>query len=199
MISSTISSSSKTFSFEPILEHIQCQKETLFLNRVNDRVSVFEVALSNHSGQEVIRLAGSGTSLEKDFLTSDFGTRTISVITLDAIVQEKQIPLPDFIKIDVEGYEYKVLQGAKNTLRSSKPILFIEIAKTFNDRHFTNKDFLSIFTFLSSLDYEPYLVKENKVRHFEPTEIIDGVNMYLFLNKKTHLQDKSLLNKITLL
>jgi hypothetical protein len=114
-------------------------------------------------------------------------------------VQEKQIPLPDFIKIDVEGYEYKVLQGAKNTLRSSKPILFIEIAKTFNDRHFTNKDFLSIFTFLSSLDYEPYLVKENKVRHFEPTEIIDGVNMYLFLNKKTHLQDKSLLNKITLL
>ncbi|MBK7684492.1 MAG: FkbM family methyltransferase [Bacteroidetes bacterium] len=32
----------------------------------------------------------------------------------------------DFIKIDVEGYEYAVLSGARETLKS-KPVLFIEV------------------------------------------------------------------------
>jgi hypothetical protein len=33
----------------------------------------------------------------------------------------------DFIKIDVEGYEYSVLQGAMDTLRSFRPILMFEL------------------------------------------------------------------------
>jgi FkbM family methyltransferase len=198
MVSSIASPSSKIFSFEPLKEHIMCQKETLFLNKVDDRVTIFELALSDHEGHEVIRLAGSGTSLEKDFLLSDFGTRAILVTKLDTLVQEKKLPMPHFIKIDVEGYEYKVLQGAKKTLELSKPILFIEIAKTFKNRNFINKDYTSIFTFLESLNYEPYVVQENNLVHVKSTEIADGVAMYLFLNKHTHLQDIHLMKNINL-
>ena len=32
-----------------------------------------------------------------------------------------------FIKIDVEGFEYKVLQGFENTIINNKPVIFIEI------------------------------------------------------------------------
>ena len=37
----------------------------------------------------------------------------------------------DTIKIDVEGYEYKVLSGAKDTLKKYKPLMFLEIHASF--------------------------------------------------------------------
>jgi FkbM family methyltransferase len=39
----------------------------------------------------------------------------------------------DFIKIDVEGMEHKVLRGARKTIEASRPVCFIEIHKT--DQH----------------------------------------------------------------
>ena len=48
-------------------------------------------------------------------------------ITLDQWANDYQIRSLDFIKIDVEGYEYSVLQGAMDTLRSFRPILMFEL------------------------------------------------------------------------
>jgi FkbM family methyltransferase len=36
--------------------------------------------------------------------------------TLDTVVKEKELPLPDLIKIDVQGSEIDILKGAKNTI-----------------------------------------------------------------------------------
>ncbi len=33
----------------------------------------------------------------------------------------------DFVKMDVEGFEYKVLKGGRNLLINDKPILWVEI------------------------------------------------------------------------
>ena len=50
------------------------------------------------------------------------------------LLKEKLI-FPDFIKIDVEGLEYNVLNGMKNTLHEKKPKLFIEIhGQTFEEK-----------------------------------------------------------------
>ena len=35
----------------------------------------------------------------------------------------------DFVKIDVEGYENKVILGAENTLKKHKPIIIVEQKK----------------------------------------------------------------------
>ena len=37
------------------------------------------------------------------------------------------LPTPDFVKIDAEGWEYDVLQGMGDTLQCRRPLLFIEI------------------------------------------------------------------------
>lgn len=48
-------------------------------------------------------------------------------IPLDKWVRESEISNVDFIKIDVEGYEYLVLEGANDTLRSFQPIVMLEL------------------------------------------------------------------------
>ena len=67
-------------------------------------------------------------------LLASAGTDRVPVITLDDFVRERQTPTAatpalerlDFIKIDVEGMELKVMQGARNTLLRLRPILYFE-------------------------------------------------------------------------
>jgi FkbM family methyltransferase len=51
----------------------------------------------------------------------------ISITTLDDDIREVSLPAPDFIKIDVEGAELAALSGARNTILSHKPRLFLEM------------------------------------------------------------------------
>ena len=51
----------------------------------------------------------------------------VNTDTIDNLVLNEKISKPDFIKIDVEGEEFKVIKGAGKTLQQFKPILFIEI------------------------------------------------------------------------
>jgi FkbM family methyltransferase len=57
----------------------------------------------------------------------NFPYKTIEVDLLDNIASEKKIAKADLIKIDVEGFEYSVLLGAKELIQKSKPTLFIEL------------------------------------------------------------------------
>lgn len=53
-------------------------------------------------------------------------TIKINILSLDEFLKDKSNP--DFIRMDVEGYEYFILQGMKNTLKSKHPMkIFIEL------------------------------------------------------------------------
>ena len=68
-----------------------------------------------------------------DVLTSLDGTRvpdpvelTVPVTTLDAIVRERDVRSIDLIKVDVEGWELPVFQGAAATLARDRPVVIFE-------------------------------------------------------------------------
>jgi FkbM family methyltransferase len=65
---------------------------------------------------------------------------------------------PNFIKIDVEGSELKVLKGAVNTISRSNPILLIED----NDPLVDN--------FLTELGYKSFKVKNSRNRLYAPND-----------------------------
>ena len=54
----------------------------------------------------------------------------IKVTTIDTFIQKNGIEKVDFIKIDVEGFEYKVLKGGENCISKFEPTFFIELDNT---------------------------------------------------------------------
>lgn len=78
------------------------------------------------------------------------------VFRLDDFVGANRIPLPDFVKMDVEGFEYNVLKGMNEILHECKPKMFIEI-------HYTG-DLESIYRLLIDHGYSIYHVEaENQI------------------------------------
>jgi FkbM family methyltransferase len=51
----------------------------------------------------------------------------IPIIALDEEIPKTNLPAPDFIKIDTEGWEIEVLRGARSTLERYRPSLLLEM------------------------------------------------------------------------
>ncbi len=83
----------------------------------------------------------------------------IPIQTVDSFVVENQLSKIDFIKIDVEGFEYHVLLGAINTLTKWKPTLFIEFCPENLRKQQTEPE--EILGFLTDLGYEIKDVNSN--------------------------------------
>jgi len=83
------------------------------------------VALSDKEGQcEIASIEQNnyGATVLKESLDGK-----IKSVTGDSLFSDKKI---DFIKIDVEGMEIKVLEGLKETIRKNKPLIFIEVNRS---------------------------------------------------------------------
>ena len=101
------------------------------------RVNVHSVALSDHAGSANLHIPIDASGLEHDASASiahDGFAHTrhqlVSLQTLDSYAFEDV----RLIKIDVEGHEYHVIEGAAETLLTSMPALLVEIEQRHCDR-----------------------------------------------------------------
>lgn len=86
-------------------------------------------AVGNYDGEiDFFAMPGGGAD-SSVFEAAASVKRTVPMTRLDTLLQRGQIEPPDFIKIDVEGYERFVLEGAAQTLQSA---LGIELETNFN-------------------------------------------------------------------
>ena len=82
----------------------------------------------------------------------------------------------DLVKIDVEGAEYLVLEGAQNLLTEIRPIWFVEVTDMGDRFQKNGKDVFNTFV---NHNYLPY-VYNSKAEFKEQEEFVCGYN-YLFI------------------
>ena len=73
-------------------------------------------------------------------------------ISLDTLVASHGITRLDFIKMDVDGHEWDVLSGGRQTFERMRPVIVMEIAPDYHDPEHA-KGFFNIHRFLSELGY----------------------------------------------
>lgn len=84
-------------------------------------VTVLPYALSDHPATLRLRPYGNGqTHVHPE------GELLVEATTIDILVGTGRIPVPDLIKIDVEGHEAAVLQGAQETLSRHRPVVLCD-------------------------------------------------------------------------
>ncbi len=110
------------YSFEPLPPNIAQLRETMTLNRVENHTLVGK-AVSNAAG--AVRFWTGDGNPRRASLIPWKGDRHVDIetVTLDDFTREGR--WPDMIKVDVEGAETLVLEGASDLLSSDRPITWI--------------------------------------------------------------------------
>ncbi len=110
----------KVIAFEPVPLYRECwQKNVEFKN-----VELHGLALGAREGI-VDMECGTPNSFGDTFVSVGKGVnvaKNVRLATLDSF-ELKEV---DFIKVDCEGYEYHVLQGAEKTLLANRPVVIVE-------------------------------------------------------------------------
>jgi FkbM family methyltransferase len=153
----------RVLAFEPDPDNAQVVEENACRNNF-EQISCVRAAVSSQTG--VVRFQRSlhdgpsrmsGMLIRDDIrATTESSVVSCPVVSLDSFCSSR--PVPNLIKIDVEGAEIQVLMGARALLKLKKPLLVIEVHDP--------QDLPPVRSILSALDYSLYPIgARNFVAH----------------------------------
>lgn len=103
-------------AFEPVAMFRECLERNVFAKNLN----IKPLALGDQEGmiKMIITQGNTGhTHVDPNSTNGD-----VKIVKLDSL----ELPVVDYVKIDCEGFEYRVLQGAEQTVKRCCPVIVIE-------------------------------------------------------------------------
>jgi FkbM family methyltransferase len=173
-------------AFEPEPTNYNILEKNLQMNDFSN-IKSHQIAISTEAGEaELFRSGSEGSgihSLANDERLSE-DTQTVSTQTIDNLVNRFEIP--DFIKVDVEGAEMKVLEGAENSLEYYNIEWFIEVHSPRTDKRIDrigqhNGDIESMYSKLKQKGYNIYGYQKGDLVDFHISD--DTVPLHWFATK----------------
>lgn len=128
-IAKALNPAATVHAFEPLARIAELARENATVSRLD--ISVFQIAMADKTGELPIYDPGGANaysaSLDADFLktSADKDCYLVPVTTIDAHCAEHGID-PALIKIDVEGVEGRLIEGAGDTLSRGRVVILCE-------------------------------------------------------------------------
>ena len=113
----------KVWAFEPFAENVTNLLRHVELNGLGN-VTLFQVAVAEKRGMTGFRISESNAMGK---LSDNAENYLVPTVCLDDLLIDCGLPVPDLIKMDVEGAESLVLEGATKLLGYRKTILFVAL------------------------------------------------------------------------
>jgi FkbM family methyltransferase len=151
----SVGASGAVYAFEPQPKQVAYLREAFSAMRY-DNVELVPMAVSDRTGQTTLHVPSMSShfaSLEakRDIKPGTSSDTLVQITTLDDFFESsKQRRPPNFLKIDVEGHELSVLNGARRTLEEHHPTILVEC----ETRHRADHDVQPVFDFLHSIGYK---------------------------------------------
>jgi FkbM family methyltransferase len=92
-------------------------RDNIELNGVTN-ITALNKAVGETHGTAQLNMGeeNADSSLVRSPTGRDLGHETVEVISMDEFIGAEQLPVPHVVKIDVEDFEYSVMQGMRRTL-----------------------------------------------------------------------------------
>jgi len=121
----------KVFAFEALPQIMQVLEKNVKLNSLSN-VVCYETAVSDKCG--LVEFYASsidnlGLSSMRNIKQTSAVRSEIPSVTIDSIITN--LPSVKLVKIDVEGAEFKVLEGMKELIKRDKPYIILEVTDEF--------------------------------------------------------------------
>jgi FkbM family methyltransferase len=148
-------------SYEPSKQNIECLKAN-----IPTGIDLREKAIANFTGFADFHQAGKNCGDGKLCREGVKSTYTVPVVKLD----DEGLSDVDLIKIDVQGWEYEVLDGAIELISRDRPWVIFEV----------NEDIDKCCSLMESLGYETLMLKSKRLFLWAPKT---GKNMPSDINQ----------------
>jgi len=132
----------KVYSFEPSPSSFKLLMENIQLNNLSDKIIPLNIPLSSSTGLKDFKYsnisAGSASHLGLENASSgsnSFITQPVLTIALDDLIAKYQVHQPNHMKIDVDGHELGILEGARSLL-SGSVLRNIQIETSTSDKNY---------------------------------------------------------------
>ena len=138
----------RIFAIEGISESLKFATETAMLNNINN-VNFIRAICADTSDLSVI---SSGSQSGTYFQQTDLNSR-LRTTTIDEVVPGDSHGKIDLFHIDVEGFEEKVILGAKKVIERSRPVIIFE-------QHISSQNARTIISYLEKINYKVFMINE---------------------------------------
>jgi FkbM family methyltransferase len=119
----------RIIAFEPGRNAYARLTENISLNPYRN-ITAYPVAVAEREGEATLHLAGDIADSSASLYPAGpggGGTETCRTVSLDHFRCEEHLSPPDLIKLDAEGAELAVLQGARDLMAANPPLFLMEM------------------------------------------------------------------------
>lgn len=131
LLARRVGTNGRVFAFEALPQNQARWQTNIALNNLQDRARLFRGAVTDLSGQAAFLLGPSDDMGKAQGSAGRALTYAESIlvpaITLDDFIYRDGNPLPQAIKMDIEGGEVLALRGMSRTLKAARPLILLEL------------------------------------------------------------------------
>lgn len=121
----------RTYAFEPLPASFRLTQDAVELNGCGSKVKTYNSGLGALAGTirlHTFKQLSLGHASSCDLGRADAVAHECTITTIDEVCAAEGLDQLSFIKTDVEGFEYEVLQGGRKTLaQTNAPIVHFEV------------------------------------------------------------------------
>lgn len=142
-------------SFEPTQETYDILNYNITMNHIQN-VYLHKLAAWSREEQLTFYIKNNPGGNSASMPENSISKQTVNAVRLDTMIN--QFGKVDLIKIDIEGAEPEALKGLQSILKSSKPVVIVEVLECNNE---------TVYDYMASMGYV-LVEKQNRNHLFKP-------------------------------